>query len=261
MVSDKNNSPQILATSINADISGKGLRATNGNMGGFALTAHTVNSNVKFQLDSDLVQSQIHASGETQLAANYPIVANATFKNVRYENIAPFLASDSPAPPLFTTLLEGQAAIKGPLLDAKALSARLELSQFELRTGSRPSPTGGPRLRPVDFQNHGPIVISLDQFVAKIESLHIRGPQTALDVTGSIHLNDDTAPLDVSVDATGDLGVLQNVSRSFYSSGTVALNTIVRGTFADPLLNGKIELHNANINYADVPNGISNGNG
>jgi translocation and assembly module TamB len=260
-VSDKNHSPQVLVTSISADVSAKGLRTANGSLGGFTLSAHTANSNVKFQLDSDLAQSQIHASGESQLAANYPTRAQATFKSVRYENIAPLLDTASAAPPLFNALVEGQASMSGPLLDASALSARLELNQLQVRTGARPTSTGGPVARTVEFQNLGPIVIALDRSVAKVESLHLRGPQASLDVSGSIQLANDAAPLDLSVNATGDLGVLQNMSRSFYSSGSVAVNAMVRGTFADPLLNGKIELHNANINYAEVPNGISNGNG
>ena len=260
-VSDRNNSPQILANSVNADFSGKDLSLANHSLGELTFSAHTVNSKVRFQLDSHLAQSQIQASGEAQLAPTYPTHASLTFKNVRYENLSPFLESESAAPPLFSTLLEGHASIDGPLLDAKALSARLELSQLNLRTNPHATPTGGPAIRTTDFQNQGPIVLALNRSVVKIDSFHIRGPQTSIDTSGTIDLANDAAPLQVAVNATGDLGVLENVSRSFYSSGTVSLNTIVRGTFADPLLNGKIELHNANINYADIPNGLSNGNG
>jgi translocation and assembly module TamB len=260
-VSDKNSSPQILATSVNADVSGKGLRIANRSLGALTLSAKTSDSKVTFRLDSDLAESQIHASGEAQLAPNYPTRANLTFRNVRYENVSPFLDSESTAPAPFDALVEGQASLNGPMLDAKALAVRLELSRLDVRTNPHVTPTGASVGRTTEFQNQGSIVITLDKSVAKIDRLHIRGPQTAIDVSGSIDLANDAAPLQIAVNATGDLGVLQNVSRSFYSSGTVALNAIVRGTFADPLLNGKIELHNVNINYADVPNGISNSNG
>ena len=260
-VSDRNNSPQIMATSVNADFSGKDLRLANRRLGELTFSAHTVNSKVRFQLDSDLAESQIRASGEAQLAPSYPTHASLTFKNVRYENLSPFLESESAAPPLFSTLLEGQASIDGPLLDAKALSGRLDLSQLDLRTNPHATPTGGPATRTAEFRNQGPIVLTLNHSVVKIDSLRIRGPQTSIDASGTVNLANGAAPLQVAVNATGDLGVLQNVSRSFYSSGTIALNTMVRGTFADPLLNGKIELHNANVNYADIPNGLSNGNG
>jgi len=35
----------------------------------------------------------------------------------------------------------------------------------------------------------------------------------------------------------------------------------VHGNFSQPVVNGRIELKNANVNYADAPNGLSNGNG
>jgi translocation and assembly module TamB len=260
-ISDGSHSAQILATSVNADVSGKDLRIADRSLGGLTLSAKTANSKVEFQLDSDLAQSQIRASGEAQLAPTYPTRANLTFKNVRYENIAPFLGSAPAAKPLFSTLMEGKASINGPLLDTKALSARLELNQLDLRTNVNAAPTGGPAARTTEFQNQGPVVVTFDKSVAKIDSLHIRGPQTAIDLSGSIDFGNEAAPLAVGVHATADLGVLQNISRNFYSSGAMAVNTIVGGSFADPLVNGKIELHNANINYADVPNGISNGNG
>jgi translocation and assembly module TamB len=259
-VDSQNGSPEILATGVSADISGKGLQVANRSLGALTLSAHTSSSKVIFQFDSDLVGSQIHASGESQLTRNYPTRANITFKNVRYENVSPFLDSESDAPP-FNALVEGQASLNGPLLDVNALSARLEISSLDLRTNSRNTPTGGPAARTAEFQNQGPIVVTLNKSVAAIDQMHIRGPEAAMDVSGSVDLANDASPLKLSVNAKGDLSVLQNVSRSFYSSGTVAANFVVGGTFADPLLNGKVELHNANINYASVPNGISNSNG
>ena len=39
------------------------------------------------------------------------------------------------------------------------------------------------------------------------------------------------------------------------------LPTEVRGTFAKPVVNGRLELHNASLNYTEIPNGITNANG
>lgn len=69
------------------------------------------------------------------------------------------------------------------------------------------------------------------------------------------------SPLSLNLDANADLGVLQDVDRDFYSSGTVSMNAVVRGTTAKPLINGRVELRNANVNYTDSPNGLSNANG
>ncbi len=72
---------------------------------------------------------------------------------------------------------------------------------------------------------------------------------------------ENRSPLSLNVDANADLGVLQDIDRDFYSSGTVAMNAVVRGTTSNPLINGRVELRNANVNYTDSPNGLSNANG
>ena len=67
--------------------------------------------------------------------------------------------------------------------------------------------------------------------------------------------------LQLKVLAAGDLGTLQDVDEKFYSSGGLSVIATVGGTFTEPLINGKIELKNASVNYADIPNGLSNANG
>ncbi len=68
-------------------------------------------------------------------------------------------------------------------------------------------------------------------------------------------------PLNLTVNANTDLKLIQDFDRDFYSSGAIALAATVHGTFSEPLVNGKLELHNANVNYIDFPNGLSNANG
>ena len=51
------------------------------------------------------------------------------------------------------------------------------------------------------------------------------------------------------------------MDEKFYSSGGVSLIATVGGALSQPSVNGKIELKNASVNYADIPNGLSNANG
>jgi translocation and assembly module TamB len=57
------------------------------------------------------------------------------------------------------------------------------------------------------------------------------------------------------------LSILQNADRDFYSSGNALLDATIHGSLAKPLINGRVELKNAAINYADFSNGLSKGNG
>ena len=55
--------------------------------------------------------------------------------------------------------------------------------------------------------------------------------------------------------------MLKNFDPDIISSGQVDADASVRGTFQQPLLAGKLQLTRANLNYGDLPNGLSNANG
>ncbi len=258
---DKNGAPQVQVVALNTDDSAKGLRVANRQLGGLDISARTSQSQVTFQVDSDIAQSKIHASGQSQLIAGYPTRAELSFANLRYKNIAPFLSSDDSTAPSFDALVEGNASVNGPILNVNGLLARLELSHLEINTSARASTAEATANKTVGVQNEGPIVVSLNKSVAKVEQFHIRGSDTSIDVLGAIDLHNSANPLQLKVAGNADLGILQNINRNFYSSGKVALNANIGGSFTQPLLNGQVEVHNANVNYSDSPNGLANGNG
>jgi translocation and assembly module TamB len=231
-------------------------------LGDANLTAHTAGSTLNFRFDSDIAQSQIHASGQSQLTGEYPVNATLTFANIRYANIAPFIATEPGVKPAFDALVEGQASVNGPILNTDALSGRLELTQLRAQTSPETSPTGGPAGRAVTIKNQGPILLSLNHDVLHVEQFHLQGPPgTAVNASGTVDIKNTAAPFKLNVDANADLGLLQDIDRDFESSGSLAMNAAIHGTFSQPLVNGTVELKNANVNYIDSPNGIENGNG
>ncbi len=258
---EHNGTRQVSISNLNADITANSLRVDSRSLGSAAFVARTSGQNLNFHFDSDIAQSQIHASGVTQLTGAYPTRANLTFADIRYSNIAPFLSAQTAAPPVFDAVVEGQASVNGPLLNLNDLNGRLELSRLDVRTNPQISPTGAPPIRTVDLQNQGPIVISLNHSVVQVQQLRITGPGTNLTAGGAINLKNGNNPIGLTVAANIDLSVLQDVNRDFYSSGGVSMDATVHGSFAQPLVNGQVVLKNANINYTQAPNGLSNANG
>lgn len=253
--------PALIFSQLTANASAKSLRVGPQALGGAELDAKTVGQNLNFRFDSDIAKTQVHASGNSQLTGDYLTHAKLTFANIRYANIAPFVESDPEVKPTFDALVEGNASLDGPVMRTDDLTAGLQLDRLELRTVPVGSATGAPPIRAVNFQNDGPIRVAYDHSNLQIKQFHLKGPGTTVDIAGGVNLKDERAPLGVTIAANADLGVLQDVDRDFYSSGAVAMNAVVRGTFAAPLVNGKVELKNANVNYADAPNGLSNANG
>ncbi len=109
------------------------------------------------------------------------------------------------------------------------------------------------------IENQGPITATLDHGVARLENLHLIGPQTDFRAVGTVSLQAQT--VDATVHANTNLGVLQQFNRDVVSSGEIVLATAVRGTMAKPVINGRLELHNASLNYTEIPNGVTNANG
>ncbi len=260
-VRNSNGKPELLLSDANADVNAHSLKANNKDLGELHLTAKTQQHAVNFELDSNLAKTQLKASGQTQLSGDYTTHAKLTFGNIRYTNIAPFIPSDNPAKPAFDALVEGDASLDGPVLNLDALTARLQLNQLALNTAPLNSATGAPGVRKVQLQNEGPIIVALDHSVVKVQQLKIQGPKTYLQASGSASLKDTKNALGLNLKGDLDLGILQDADRDFFSSGNILLDASVHGSLSQPQVNGRIELKSANVNYAEAPNGLSNGNG
>ncbi|HTX36983.1 MAG TPA: translocation/assembly module TamB domain-containing protein [Bryobacteraceae bacterium] len=247
--------PPFRLTNVNANISAAHVAAQGKNLGGFTLAAHTAAANrVDFILNSDLAGATIQAHGTGQLGANYPVNAELSFTNVKWSNLENLLESPSDGPPDFEITAEGKASVNGPLLQTASLQGSLDVSRLELQTVAQPH-----AVRSITIQNQGPIEARLDRGTVTLTGFHLTGPQTDVRASGSAALHGGS--LNLSVNAGVDLAILQNFSRDIDSSGKITLAAAVRGTVSNPLATGSLQLQNASINYAAIPNGLSNANG
>jgi translocation and assembly module TamB len=260
-VREQNGKPSVLFSNLNADASANALRLNNRHLGDANFKAHTTGVNLNFTLDSDIARSRIHGSGAAQLSGDYPLRAKLSFSNIKYSNLAPFVSAQPSIQPGFDALLEGDASVNGPVLKTDNLTGRLQLSRLELNSVPQQSPTGAPPSKTVSVHNEGPIIIALNHSVVQVQQLHIQGPSTALNASGAVNFKNASSPLGLNLDTNMDLGALEDIDREFYSKGNVTLQAVVHGRFSQPVVNGRLELKNANVNYANAPNGLSNANG
>jgi translocation and assembly module TamB len=260
-VTDAHGTRGIRLADLNANIAANGLKMNDRQLGDATFVAHTSGQDVTYRLNSQLAQASIQGSGTTRLADDYPTRASISFGNIKYSNLQPFIATESGPEQLFDASLAGQASVNGPITDVNRLAGRLELTTVDVQTHPTRTPTGGPAPRRIDLQNNGAIVITLDHSVVRVQHLKISGPDTNVSASGEINLRSGDNPIGIQLGANLNLALLQDIDREFYSSGTVAMNAVVRGNFSQPLVNGDIVLKNANVNYAQAPNGLSNANG
>lgn len=256
-----NGKQQLILADVNADVNAHSLRANDRDLGELHATAKTEQHVVKYNLASNLAQSTLNASGQTQLNGDYITHAKLSFRNIRYANIAPFLPSDNPTKPGFDALVEGEANVDGPAANIDGLTGRLQLDRLMVETTPVNRATGAPGTRKVQLETDGPSIITLDHSLVKVQQLKIQSNKTYLQAGGTFSLKNTKNALGLTLKGEADLGMLQDADRDFYSSGGVALDATVHGSLDKPLLNGRVELKNANVSYADSPNGLSNGNG
>ena len=249
-----NGGAQVLPHEVNLNLAGKGLAMQGKNLGDLTLAANTSGGRVNFTLDSNLAGAQIQGKGNAQLTGDYPLTAQLALHNITWKGLQPLIGPALETSADIDAAADGEVTFNGPVLRTDAITAKLQLSRLQVTATST-----GRHAETVTVQNQGPVAVSLDHGVARIESLHLTGPQTDVQAQGTVSLTAQT--MQVSLNAHTDLGVLQKFNRDVVSSGQVTANATLRGTFTDPLINGKVQLQNASINLLDVTTGLSNANG
>jgi len=117
-----------------------------------------------------------------------------------------------------------------------------------------------PALR-VILKNAEPVRLTLKNAVVQVESAHLTGPATNVTLAGNVSLKDAKNPLDLRLNGTIDLTVLESLDRDLSASGTLVADANIRGPLTQPLVAGRMQLKDANISLATFPNGLSNANG
>jgi translocation and assembly module TamB len=247
--------PRILISDLNGNVKATGLATDGKNLGNLTLTANTAAGRVNFALGSNLAGASIQGRGAVQLASGYPASAQLTLKNATWTGLAPLFVSASVAQANFEAAADGEASINGSLTDPQQLRGSFQLTRLQLSSNSPTLHQAGGVL----LQNQGPISAALDRGVIRIQSAHLTGSQSNLEVSGVVPLSGQ--PVDVAIKGNMDLAILEKLDRSFTSSGSIVLAATVRGTFAQPLLGGQVELRNSSFDSAGLPTGIWKANG
>jgi translocation and assembly module TamB len=248
--------PRVLFSKLDAALKAGAVEADARSLGNLTATATTRGKELLFRLESDLAESKIQGAGTVVLDGDFPLNAKVSFSPVRIAAVRRLIAQARPGQSRdFDGVVEGEVQVKGPSVRPEELRGSVRLSRVELTAPAGASQQMVPALR-----NRGPVVVSMERSVVRIEQARFSGKSTDLALGGSMSLR-SANPLDVRVDGKIGLDLLEQFSPGIYASGAVLLNAAVQGKPAQPLINGKLELKNASFNHADAPNGIANANG
>ncbi|MCU0256336.1 MAG: translocation/assembly module TamB domain-containing protein [Vicinamibacterales bacterium] len=163
-------------------------------------------------------------------------------------SIDPYVRALQPGfSPYTTAVVSGTVHVLGELanpdhLRAEAVVERADLRLFDYR-----------------LLNDGPVRLSLDRRVARLDRLRLTGDDTQLELVGEVNLADQR----ISLRGLGDanLGILQGLVRDVRSSGAAEVQVDVRGTLSEPLINGAATVVNGRLRHFALPHALEDVNG
>jgi translocation and assembly module TamB len=241
---------------LHADISLHGLQWTGLPLGDAHLTASSQGPLLRLRLESDMANSAIRGDGEWRLEGDYPGSATIAFSSLDFARLRDWMPpSVASAASRFAGSAEGQLRIDGPALKPQLMKAELRLSKFEIG----PAPDAGLPAA-ATLHNSGPLVATMAKSVITLESVRLAGRSSEIDIAGKL-LFDRKSALDLRVSGRVDLAILRDFSHDLNASGTLAADATVRGPFDAPQVNGRMEIHDAAMDLAGLPNGLSKASG
>jgi len=112
----------------------------------------------------------------------------------------------------------------------------------------------------VQLANEGDIHLTYRRNEVRIDQARLHGTDTDLQLSGTARFDKDR-PLRLAVSGGGDLRLLTGFLPDIVAKGRADVNVSIEGTMSRPRVTGRGSVHDASMNYADFPTGLSKVNG
>jgi translocation and assembly module TamB len=252
--------------SLNADASANSLELGGRNLGDARLIATTKGTVLSAQFDSNAAKASIHGEGTVGLTGDYPVNGTVKFTNAGLNALAALILKSNDAAGLnFDGTAQGDVAISGPLRKPAEMTARLDIPSMEVHP--LPGSDLAHSLPKFSVSNSGPIRATLVKSVLRVESARLKAPESDLSLTGTFNLGaaagdnlGNDAALNLRMQGSVNLALVRSISPDIISSGTLAVDGTVRGTFDTPDVSGRATMKGGEFHYSDFTNALTNVN-
>lgn len=231
--------------SIEAHFHLKDLTFDKERAGDFYLDAVTRGRELTLNSHSEFDKANLTIQGSIGLEHDFPANLNLTFHNLDVNSL---LRIYLPGKITGQSPLEGRLQLRGPLRTPRDLKASAEFQSFSVEVAH------------VKVQSVGPIRFEVADQSVLIENLHLAGSGTDFTAHGRAHIS-GLQELDLRVDGSINLTLLQSLSPKILARGNVGVNLTATGTLSDPVLQGRLEVKDTFVSHNDFPSGLSDLNG
>jgi translocation and assembly module TamB len=209
------------------------------------VTASTRQHVMSYDLSSHQLTGDFTAHGQTSLSGDYATQASLRFAKF---DIGALLKLFHMTGLTGQSDLEGTASISGPLAHPEKLRGEASLNELAFVVEN------------VHLASKGAVHATLADGVARLDPLEITGEDTDLKLRGSLNVT-GKRQLDLQANGSVNMRLAETLDSDLIASGATNFQMEAHGPLGDPILQGKVEFHNASLALQDFPNGLSQING
>ncbi len=256
---------QFELASISGDASGRNVTLNGDAIGDFSLTTQTRGTDLTAHATATVRGAKIEADGAWKLEGDDP--GSVTIKAQRVDldtahRVYMIGGTDEQKDEVlpFEGFVDGRAKVAIALRNPQAFRAELTLDQVQVNPRKSQALKLGVQPQDVQLKNTKPVSIIVTAKEARIQSAQFEARDTNIEATGGIPF-DPQSPADLAIKGSVNLAILQLYNADLLARGNAIVQATVRGSLRDPQMNGRMELKNASLYLADLPNGIDSANG
>ncbi len=229
-------------------------------------TAHTAQNVLSLETNAKLRDAEVKGQGQWRLAEKgMPGGGTLHFSRINVATVHDLMVlANAPGPgpqaPPFDGYVEGGATVTMALASPAHFQAEVTLDGLEFHPKSTQALKLDVPAQDIQLRNSGPIVVAVSEKEARFRTAHFTARETNLEATGVLPFTQN-AGADFNIKGNVNLAILQLLNPDLLARGAASVTANVRGSLANPAVNGRMELMNASLYLTDVPNGVDNANG
>jgi translocation and assembly module TamB len=231
--------------SVDAHIRLRDLVFNKERAGDLYLDAVTSGRQLSIQGHSNFEKADLKIQGTIGMENDFPADLDLSFQHLDIDSL---LNIYLPGKVTGHSTLVGVLAVHGPLRNPRQMKVSANLDSLDAEIAH------------VRLQNDGPVRFEVGEQTLRIENFHLSGNGTDFTAHGRAQLADPRA-LDIRLEGTVNMALLQTVSPKISARGMLGLNLTAGGTLSNPVLQGRLEVKDTFVSHNDFPSGLSDLNG
>jgi translocation and assembly module TamB len=226
---------------VNADIELRDLTFDQERAGDYSIVATTKGSDLHLAGRSHFVESDLSIDGDVSLRNDWPANFTLHFDHLDVDSL---IRARFAGRVTGHSAMAGEIQLEGPLRQPGQLKASGNLTGFFIDVEN------------LKLHNQDPILFVVKEQTLTLQQLHLVGDLTDFSAQGTAQLSGKRA-LDFQANGRVNLKLIETFNPDFTSAGNVAMNLTVSGTASDPIIQGRLQVSDGVLSYADLPSGLS----